>query len=286
MPAVRSAAERATSSAGRVGPGRRLRLLSYNVQAGIATRRFREYLTQGWKHVLPHPESLDNLERIAGVVRDFNVVGLQEVDAGSLRSGFINQTEYLAQHADFPYWFHQTNRDLGRLGQPSNGLLSRFRPAAVVEHKLPGRIPGRGALLVRFGRADHALILLILHLSLGRRSRLEQIDYLRDLLTGYENVVVLGDLNCTAQSGEMRRLVEGGALRQPAEDVKTFPSWRPSVGLDHILVTQSIQVGKVTALDYGYSDHLPVAMEVVLPPGVGPGASRISVPTLESLKST
>jgi endonuclease/exonuclease/phosphatase family metal-dependent hydrolase len=253
-----------------LGAGLHLRVLSYNVQAGIATQRFREYLTQGWRHVLPHPESRENLDRIAGVVRDFDIVGLQEVDAGSLRSGFVDQTEYLAHRAGFPFWYHQTNRDLGRLGQHSNGLLTRFRPTAVVEHKLPGRIPGRGALLVRFGRGDAALVLLILHLSLGRRARLDQIAYLRDLLAGYEHAIVMGDLNCTAHSGEVRRLLEGGALRPASEDLKTFPSWRPSVGLDHILVTPGLRVGATAALGHRYSDHLPVAMDVVLPPGVGP----------------
>src|SRR5262245_2415293 len=28
-----------------------LRLLSYNIQVGITTRRFRHYVTKGWKHV-------------------------------------------------------------------------------------------------------------------------------------------------------------------------------------------------------------------------------------------
>jgi endonuclease/exonuclease/phosphatase family metal-dependent hydrolase len=266
--------------------GLRLRVLSYNVQAGIATQRFREYLTQGWRHVLPHPESRENLDRIAGVVRDFDVVGLQEVDAGSLRSGFVNQTEYLAHRAGFPFWYHQTNRDLGRLGQHSNGLLTRFRPTAVVEHKLPGRIPGRGVLLVRFGRGDAALVLLILHLSLGRRARLDQIAYLRDLLAGYDHAIVMGDLNCTARSAEVRRLLEGGVLRAPGEDIKTFPSWRPSLGLDHILVTPSLRIRAVDALGHRYSDHLPVAMDVVLPPGVGPSQHYVRAPVLESLKST
>jgi endonuclease/exonuclease/phosphatase family metal-dependent hydrolase len=284
MSPLTRAAERASSRAFGYEEGARLRILTYNVQAGIATQRFRQYVTRGWRHVLPHPGSLENLDRVASVVREFNVVGLQEVDAGSLRSGFVNQTEYLARRAGFPFWYHQTNRDLGRLGQHSNGLLTRTRPSAVVEHKLPGRIPGRGVLLVRFGRGDAALILLIVHLSLGRRARLEQIEYLRDLLAGYEHAIVMGDLNCTAKSDEMRRLVEGGALRAPVEDLKTFPSWRPSVGLDHILVTPSIRVSRAVALEHPYSDHLPVAFDVVLPRGVGPWHYRDPVAELGSLK--
>src|SRR5689334_9216046 len=107
---------------------RRLRLLSFNIQAGIASSKYRHYLTQSWKHVLPYPERLETLDRIAALSMDFDLVGIQESDAGSLRSAFINQTEYLATRAGFPYWYDQTNRNLGHFAQHSLGLLSRFRP--------------------------------------------------------------------------------------------------------------------------------------------------------------
>ncbi|PYA79799.1 endonuclease, partial [Pseudomonas aeruginosa] len=32
----------------------RLRLLSFNIQVGISTERYRHYLTRGWQHLLPH----------------------------------------------------------------------------------------------------------------------------------------------------------------------------------------------------------------------------------------
>src|SRR3989344_1166165 len=74
----------------------RLKLLSYNIQAGIAAHSYRHYMTHSWKHVLPCSKRLDNLSRIATLIGGFDIVGLQEVDGGSLRSGFINQTEFLA----------------------------------------------------------------------------------------------------------------------------------------------------------------------------------------------
>jgi len=129
--------------------GRRLKLLTYNIQTGIASNRYHHYLTNSWKHFLPCAKRLDNLKRIANVLSDFDIVGLQEVDGGSLRSGFINQTEYLSDQARFPYWHDQTNRNLGHLAQHSTGVLSRVRPAEVTEVKLPGMIPGRGALTMR-----------------------------------------------------------------------------------------------------------------------------------------
>ena len=42
----------------------RLSVLSFNMQVGVGTRRYREYVTRGWRHVLPSQQVRDNLERI------------------------------------------------------------------------------------------------------------------------------------------------------------------------------------------------------------------------------
>ena len=131
--------------------GQRIRLLSYNVQAGISTARYRHYVTHSWKHVLPHPQRFSNLDRVARLVSDYDVIGLQEVDAGSLRSGYVNLTQYISERAGLPFWYDQTNRRIGRIARHSTGLLSRFEPTEIVEHRLPGRHPGRGAMFIRYG---------------------------------------------------------------------------------------------------------------------------------------
>lgn len=247
---------------------RRLRLLSYNIQAGIATSKYRHYLTHSWKHVLPYPERLENLDRIARLIHGFDIVGLQETDAGSLRSGYINQTEYLALQAHFPYWYDQTNRNLGHLAQHSLGLLSRTRPSEVREEKLPGRIPGRGALVAQYGQGPEALVVIILHLALGRRARLQQLEYVSELVRGFRHVVLMGDFNCGSGSAEMNWLLARAPLREPVHGLHTFPSWRPARSIDHILVSPSLKVENVGVLNHPISDHLPIAMDVVLPSSV------------------
>ena len=130
--------------------GQRIRLLSYNVQAGISTGRYRHYITHSWKHVLPHAQRFSNLDRIARLVKEYDIVGLQELDAGSLRSGYVNLTQYLSEKADMPFWFDQTNRRIGRFASHSMGLLSRFNPTEIVEHRLPGRIPVTAPSMIRW----------------------------------------------------------------------------------------------------------------------------------------
>jgi len=245
-----------------------LNLLSYNIQVGIATRGYSEYVTKGWRHLLPYRERLHNLDRIAATLTGYDLVGLQEVDAGSLRSGFVDQTEYLAYHARFPYWYKQVNRNLGRLARHSNGVLSRLRPAAITEHKLPG-VPGRGAVMVEFPTTDgSALAVCILHLSIGWWSRGRQLAYLRDLAGRYTSLVLMGDFNCDCGSRPFKDLITATDLRGLDCERKTFPSWGPWRNLDHILASRNLEILETRVLDCSHSDHLPLSMKVALPEGV------------------
>jgi endonuclease/exonuclease/phosphatase family metal-dependent hydrolase len=248
--------------------GQRIRLLSYNVQAGISTARYRHYVTHSWKHVLPHPQRFSNLDRVARLVSDYDVIGLQEVDAGSLRSGYVNLTQYISERAGLPFWYDQTNRRIGRIARHSTGLLSRFEPTEIVEHRLPGRIPGRGAMFIRYGNRRESLVVLILHLALSQRARMRQLDYVSEIVNEYPNVVLMGDMNCRSKSAEMDLLINRTLMREPFHDLHTFPSWRPQHNIDHILVTPTLQVDNVRVLNYSLSDHLPVSMEITLPESV------------------
>lgn len=249
-------------------PAKTLRLLSYNIQIGITTSHYRQYLTHSWKHVLHHPQRFTNLDRIAQMMSGFDLVGVQEADAGSLRSNFINITEYLAARAEFPYWDDQTNRRIGRIARHSLGVLSRYKPSGITEHRLPGRVPGRGAMAVRFGDGEEALVVLIVHLALSRRGRLSQLDYLGDLVNDYRHVVLMGDMNCCSDSQEMNLLLNKTLMSEPLHGLNTFPSWRPKRNIDHILVTPTVEVEHAQVLDCSFSDHLPITMNVVLPDSV------------------
>lgn len=250
--------------------GQRLRLLSYNVQVGISAGRYHHYLTNSWKHLLPYGGRMGNLDSIARFISGFDLVGLQELDAGSLRSNFINLAEYLSNQSQLPYWYNQTNRNLGKLAKHSLGLLSRYRPHSVIEHRLPGRIPGRGALEAHFGaqRGDDSLVIMLVHLSLGRKARMRQLLYLGEVLREHEHVVVMGDMNTPAHSAEVQRLLRNTRLLEPRSPVKTYPSWRPRHAFDHILITPGLALEQSCVYNLNYSDHLPVGVELLIPQSV------------------
>ncbi len=245
----------------------RFRLLSANIQAGARTRGFADYVRRPWTQVLPHPEKRSTLDAIAATASGFDVVGLQESDPGSLRSGFLNQTHYLAEVGGFDWWSHQPNRRIGRIASSANGLLSRREPDEVRDYALPGRVPGRGVLWVRYGDGKDALVVLVAHLSLGVKSRLAQFAFIAELLQDAPHAVLMGDFNCEPESAEMQSLYRRCHLQPPESRLPSFPAWNPRRAIDHILVSEGLKVQRRWAVPELFSDHLAVAAEVELPAG-------------------
>jgi endonuclease/exonuclease/phosphatase family metal-dependent hydrolase len=240
-----------------------LRLLSSNIQAGSSTRAYREYVTRSWSHILPNGKR-ENLDSLAALFSPYDIVGLQESDPGSLRSGFDNQGDYLAERGGFPFFSHQANRRISGIAGSGNALLSRLEPTELLDYALPGRIAGRGVLVAKFGRGEDQWQLAITHLSLGAKSRELQLGFLAELLADAPRLVLMGDFNTPADAPEIRVLYRRTKLCPPPKPLPTFPSWAPERPLDHILT------GGFEVLDYrtapaAGSDHLAVAIDLKLP---------------------
>lgn len=239
-----------------------LKLLSFNIQVGIETQAYHQYLTKSWQHLLPQMHRNLALRRIAQVMTHFDVVGIQEADGGSFRSGHVNQVEFLAKQAGFPHWYSQLNRNFGPMAKHSNGVLCRRQPDEVAYHSLPGLLPGRGAIVLDF--ADE-LAVVIMHLALSRRAQQRQLAFVQTLIETYPQVVLMGDMNTHADYLLGQSPLSELGLQPITKELATFPSWKPKRALDHILVSESVQVKRLAVLDVAVSDHLPIAMEIALP---------------------
>ena len=241
----------------------RIRLLSFNIQVGISTSAYRHYVTRSWKHLIPHQERYRNLEKIGFLLGDYDIVALQEADGGSLRSGNINQVQKLAQLGNFPYWYQQRNRDLGPFAQHSNGLLTRVEPQRLEDHPLPGPV-GRGAILAQIGQGADAIAVVSMHLALGTRARNLQLGYIREMVSDYKHVVLMGDMNTHAENLLINSPLSDLNLHAP-QICATFPSWKPQRCLDHILISEDLEIENMSVLPIPISDHLPVSMDIILP---------------------
>ena len=241
-----------------------LRLLSYNIQVGSHTSRYRHYVTRSWRQLIPNRSQLENLDAISRLLQTYDFVGLQEVDGGSFRTGFINQTAYLANKAGFEYWFTQPNRNIGQLAKHSNGFLSRYEPTRAMHIKLPG-LPGRGVLVSEFNYGEESFAIFVVHLALAGRSQKRQFEFLAHLACRYKHFVFMGDFNQEIQHQPMLQLLHDSGLQSCQMNLPTFPSWRPQRRLDHILVSRHLHIQSAAVLDYALSDHLPVQIDITLP---------------------
>lgn len=243
----------------------RLRVLTANIQAGAYTRGYRHYITRSWSHALPSRQKRVSLDAIAQLASNYDIVGLQESDPGSLRSGFTNQTHYLARQARFTHWRQQINRHVGKLAASANGLLSQLPPTKVTLYPLPGRISGRGLLIAQYGQGQEGLVVAVTHLSLGYRSRVKQLEFIAELLSQYANTVLMGDFNCAASEPEMQPLYRYTRLTMPQSSVLTFPSWGPQRAIDHIFVSSTLTHDALQTFPAAHSDHLALGTTLTVP---------------------
>lgn len=246
----------------------RLRLMTYNIQVGIRTHRHWHYYRQAWRHVLPPSTRTRHLAPIARMLRGQDLVAVQEADAGSMRTRGVNLLNYLAERADYPYWHLHGHRSLAPLARHGMGLLSRYAFFECETHALPGRIPGRGAVIYRLGRADNPLTVVVTHLALGRSDRDRQLSHIRELVHHDEHVILMGDLNCDQEELHQHPLFRERGFQAPGDILHSYPSWKPDRQIDHILVSPDIRIVSSGATAFKWSDHLPVTMEVELPKGI------------------
>ena len=244
---------------------RTLRLMTYNMQVGIRTQSYRDYLRHSWRHLLPPTIGSDHLLPIADMLRDQDLVAIQEADAGSLRTRSINLLKYLADRAEFPYWHLHGHRNLAPLARHGMGLLSRYAVRDCETHALPGRIKGRAAVIYRLGEGASPLTLIVTHLALSRSDRSRQLSHIRDLVQDDSRLVLMGDLNCEPQELQQHPFYREREFQTPEDILHSHPSWRPRRQIDHILATPNLEVTATGVTAFPWSDHLPVTMEITLP---------------------
>jgi endonuclease/exonuclease/phosphatase family metal-dependent hydrolase len=226
-------------------------------------------------------------ERIADVIAAYepDVVALQELDVGRLRSGGVDQAHAIARALGMHVHFHASLRVLEE--QYGNAILTH-RPSQLVKAEaLPGwaRRPSlepRGALWASVQLGGTELQVINTHLGLRRHERLAQIDtLLGPHWLGHqacrEPVIVLGDFNATPRGRVYRRLTahlcDAQAEAHLPKPKATFPSRLPMLRIDHVFVSRSIRVLRVetvrTPLARIASDHLPLLVEFQIVHGKG-----------------
>jgi endonuclease/exonuclease/phosphatase family metal-dependent hydrolase len=234
-----------------------------------------------------------DLARLAKVLAsaDADVICLQEVDSHfGDRSEDVDQAVLLSRALDMQLAWGPAI-DEARPGraprrQYGNALLSRLPILVSDVHPLPGGGEPRSALRTLVELDGGALWVTTTHLSTrSPAERAEQAALLRDLHTEpMATGVVVGDLNAGPDAPELAPLREGFAdaweLAHERDDRARWRFWQrneglthparaPHVRIDQVWVTPGIAVAGARVLDGGgASDHLPLAVDLLVPSGV------------------
>lgn len=241
-PSEESLAQRATA----------IRILAYNIRHGAGM------------------DGQIGLQRVARVINALepDLVTLQEVDRGVVRTGGVDQAARLGEltgmHAVFGDFMDYQG------GQYGMALLSKYPIATHANHRLPdGREP-RSALAatVRMADSQREIIVVGIHLYATAEERYAQAERIVEIYRRETRPVILaGDFNSTPDSDVMKLLGKWWHIPAKGENHLTFPSDHPDREIDFIIYRPADEFDIVDSRviqESMASDHRPVLLELRL----------------------
>ena len=220
----------------------------------------------GAGYVLGNQAVLPEITRFIKSV-DPDVVGLIEVDTGSIRSRSVNQAEKIAADLgmntsyETKYGERSINQILPIVRKQGNAFMAAPRVHGERFHYFD---TGIKRLIIELEMDDFAIFLV--HLSLKYRHRHLQLRHLFDLIEGTEKpVVVAGDFNTFWGVNEIYLFTKAAGLTSAnVEGIPTYPSRSPRKELDFILYQDGIRVTRFEVPEVRFSDHLPLVCDFEL----------------------
>ncbi|WP_249691057.1 endonuclease/exonuclease/phosphatase family protein [Stappia sp. WLB 29] len=230
-----------------------MRLLSYNVHGCVGGDR-----------------RLD-LARIVEVIAAAqpDVVALQELDVGRLRSGGIDQAEEIAAALEMTSVFHPAMHVAEE--KYGDAILTSLPMRVVKTGPIPSRGEPRGAIWCEIEHGARPLHVFNTHLGLWRGERLAQVrTLLGPAWLGHpecrgQDTVLMGDFNSVPSSPSFAQVASVLQLARPRTGRlagPTFPARLPLLRLDHIFLSKGLRCLDCTPLRTPparlASDHLPL----------------------------
>ena len=220
----------------------------------------------GAGYVLGNQNVLPELTRFIRSV-DPDIVGLIEVDTGSIRSRMVNQAESIAANLgmntsyETKYGEKSINHMLPIVRKQGNAFMAAPRVHGEKFHYFD---TGIKRLIIEFEMRDYSVFLV--HLSLKYRHRHLQLRHLYDLIEATEKpVIVAGDFNTFWGENEIYLFMKAAGLRSANENgLPTYPSRAPRKELDFILYQDGITVTDFQVPAVRHSDHLPLICDFTI----------------------
>ena len=248
-----------------------MRLLIYNIRYATGTGPAFHLPLPGAGYLRSNRQVLDQITQFIKS-QDPDVVGLIEVDTGSIRTGMLNQAEFIASHLGHystyqcKYGAESLNAMVPIVRKQGNAFLAAPRVHGERFHYFD---TGIKRLIIELELED--AVVFLVHLSLKYRHRQSQLRTLHELVKrSSKPVIVAGDFNTFWGDDETFLFREALSLRSAnAESLPSFPSRAPRLELDFILYGPGIEVSGFRVPRVTHSDHLPLVCDFETIPGRG-----------------
>ncbi len=243
-----------------------MRLLVYNIRYATGTGPGFHLPVPGAGYLRSNRRVLEDITRFIRS-EDPDLVGLIEVDTGSVRSRMVNQAEYIANELghytayECKYGSRSLNQLVPVVRKQANALLAAPRVTGERFHYFD---TGIKRLIIELELEEVCVFLV--HLSLKYRHRQYQLRTLHDLVVAARKpVIVAGDFNTFWGTHEIYLFMRASGLRSVnAEGLPSYPARRPRHELDFVLVSESIEVTGFRVPAVTYSDHRPLVCDFVI----------------------
>ena len=237
-----------------------MRLLLYNIRYAVGGGASMHVPLPGAGYVLGNQSVLPEITRFIKDV-DPDIVGLIEVDTGSIRSRMVNQAERIATELgmntsyETKYGEKSLNQMLPIVRKQGNAFMAAERVHGEKFHYFD---TGIKRLIIELEMKEFAVFLV--HLSLKYRHRHLQLRRLHDLIEQTEKpVIVAGDFNTFWGENEIYLFMRAAGLTSAnINSAPTYPSRSPRKELDFVLYQEGIEVTSFEVPDVRLSDHLPL----------------------------
>jgi endonuclease/exonuclease/phosphatase family metal-dependent hydrolase len=237
-----------------------MRFLLYNIRYATGTGASFHLPVPGAGYLRSNPRVLDDITRFIKNA-DPDIVGLVEVDTGSIRTGLVNQAQVIAQSLGHystyqcKYGASSINTLVPIVRKQANAFLAAPRVEGERFHYFD---TGIKRLIIELELDD--LCVFLVHLSLKFRHRHAQLRHLFELVKrSPKPVIVAGDFNTFWGEHEMALFMEATGLRSAnRQRLPSYPARRPRIELDFILYSSGIEIEAFQVPDVTLSDHRPL----------------------------
>jgi len=248
-----------------------MRLVAYNIRYATGTGPSFHLPVPGAGYLRSNQQVLD---RITAFLRDLDadIVGLIEVDTGSIRTGMVNQARYIAEQLGHystyqcKYGEDSINQLLPIVRKQGNAFLAAPRVHGERFHYFDAGIK---RLIIELELED--CVVFLVHLSLKFRHRHYQLRHLHELIRRQSKpVIVAGDFNTFWGEHEIYLFMEAAGLKSAnVEGKPSYPSRWPRKELDFILYGRGIEPLGFEVPPVQLSDHLPLVFDFEVTAGAG-----------------